>query len=306
MERVAILEDERGCPLCDDFSPSRVLTQESLDLDTINEFTFSSRKKPDNMRYKMVVCLNCDLAYAKRVPTFEWLRSNYVNASFDTGLESRHAAVNHASILDRIISKLPDFNGALDIGAGDGAFCSELLQRRFTNVVGVEPSLEPIQSAPKEVKEHLIQEFFDGRNYQSNTYSVVSCFQALEHIDDIRFLMESAYRLLKPGGYFIVSCHDYRAWTAKLLGAKSPIFDIEHLQLFSKLSLKNLYLKYGFTDVAVGTITNRYPIAYWLKLSPIPENIKVAVSKVISCSGLAHLSLPFPAGNLWAFGAKAE
>ena len=101
---------------------ARVLINERIDGDAVNEFTFSSRKSPDSMNYKMVVCSTCDLAYANPSPDIDWLRRNYVAASFDTGEESKLAAVNHSRLLDKFLQNLPDRDGALDIGTGDGAF----------------------------------------------------------------------------------------------------------------------------------------------------------------------------------------
>lgn len=38
----------------------------------------------------------------------------------------------------------------------------------------------------------------------------------------------------KEGSIAYLVCYDYRSFVNKILGMKSPIYDIEHLQLFSK------------------------------------------------------------------------
>ena len=78
----------------------------------------------------------------------------------------------------------------------------------------------------------------------------------LEHVDDVESLARSVFRILKPGGYFLATGHNYRAWTTKLLGRRSPIFDLEHLQLFSPASLEYLYKTGGFTEVDVDSMAN--------------------------------------------------
>ena len=97
-----LLGGARRCPLCGHDFPSRVLTEERLDEEVVSEFTFSSRKEPDSLRYRMVVCSNCDLAYANPVLDIAWLRRNYVNASFKSSEESKQAANDHSRLLDHV------------------------------------------------------------------------------------------------------------------------------------------------------------------------------------------------------------
>ncbi len=64
--------------------------------------------------------------------------------------------------------------------------------------------------------------------------------------------------------------HDYRAPINRLLGRRSPIIDIEHMQLFCPASLDRLLGEAGFADIAIRAIRNRYPLRYWLRLRPLP------------------------------------
>ena len=55
--------------------------------------------------------------------------------------------------------------------------------------------------------------------------------------------MKEAFRILKPGGaIFLIGHNRRRSLSARLLGRRSPIFDIEHLQLFSPRSLRQLLI----------------------------------------------------------------
>ena len=298
--------DSRTCPLCGYDGSTKVLTEQQLDEAAVSRYTFSARKEPDSMRYKMVICSHCDLAYANPIPDMRWLSDNYVNAGFDAGEESKWAANNHSRLLDKVLSRLPDRDGALDIGTGDGAFLDVLLQRGFENVEGLEPSIEPIREASDEVKGLIVRDFFETRNYESSRFSIVTCFQVLEHIHDILPLARSVYRILKPGGCFLTICHDYRALTARLLKHRSPIFDIEHLQLFSKTSLEYLLETSGYQQSAIGRSVELFPLRYWLKLSPLSSLSKNRISKLVTKSGLNQLAIPLRAGNIWAFGVKTK
>lgn len=63
---------------------------------------------------------------------------------------------------------------------------------------------------------------------------MVSMFQTVEHIPEPFDSIKEIRRILKDGGYFYVVCHDYCSLINQFLGMKSPIYDIEHLQIFSK------------------------------------------------------------------------
>ena len=175
----------------------------------------------------------------------------------------------------------------------------------FTTV-GVEPSRASACQAPDSVR-HLIDEnFFDGSNYEPGTYSLVTCFQVLEHVDDAAELTHAVFRLLKPGGVFLTVSHDFRSFTARILGHRSPIFDLAHLQLFSRSSLKELYRQAGFGKFDVQSMSNNYPISYWIKLSPINLKLKKWIGMTMGCVGIDKLGIRFNAGNLWAQGTRPK
>ena len=295
----------RECPLCqsDDFV---VLMDEEFDLSKVDEYSFSSRKTPEFMHHKMVVCGECDLAYANPVPNLEWVQTNYIKAHFDTAHESAHAADNHSRLLDKVLPYVPERQAALDIGAGDGAFLSKLLQRGFTKIEGVEPSHAPINQAPETVRKYISQGFFKGSHYDSDSFDLVTCFQVLEHVDDISNLIDSIYRILKPGGVFLSASHNYRALSARLLKNKSPIFDIEHLQLFSLKSCKIYYDRCGYKDIHVEPMTNIYPLNYWIRLLPFPTLLRIVIQNTLRITKSGDLRIPIRAGNLWAWGKKPK
>ena len=68
--------------------------------------------------------------------------------------------------------------------------------------------------------------------------------------------------------------HNYRHWLMRLLGARSPIIDIEHLQVFSPASLRTALERAGFKDAQIRPFANRYPLHYWVRLAPIPQPLK--------------------------------
>ena len=103
----------------------------------------------------------------------------------------------------------------------------------------------------------------------------------------------------------MIVCHDRRAPLNRALGERSPIMDIEHLQLFSQASVRALLERTGFGDIGVRRFTNRYPLHYWLKLAPVPEPREAgARRRRASRPAALRLAVPLPVGNLVATGFR--
>ena len=73
-------------------------------------------------------------------------------------------------------------------------------------------------------------------------------------------ISDAIFRLLKPGGAFVTITHNYRSIVNRLMGEKSPIIDIEHMQIFSDKSIVNLMNKSNFENITNKSIKNRYRI----------------------------------------------
>jgi SAM-dependent methyltransferase len=275
-----------------------------IDEKRLDSFAYASRKTPEYMHYRLIACPDCDLLYASPAPDPGELGKAYKDASYGSGEEARFASKTYSRLLAEFVARLPDRAGALDIGAGDGAFLHELLSLGFTSIAGVEPSEAPIAAASPDVRPLLKLGTFAAADFQAGAYSLITSFQTLEHVHDPLEVLRGAHGLLKDAGAVYVICHDRRALSARLLGLKSPIFDIEHLQLFSPESARALLERAGFEDVEVRPILNSYPIHYWLRLFPLPSSWKARVVSWAKGERFGAYPLALPAGNLMAIGFK--
>ncbi len=294
----------RNCPVCGSSDESHVFAESNVDLSKLDAFAFASRKFPEYMHWRLIECQNCDLLYATPAPAPESLSAAYDAAAFDSGPEAKYAALTYARFLPRIKSKIPDANGALDIGTGDGAFLQHLLDAGFTGVVGIEPSTAPIAAAPPAIRPLIRHGIFRASDYAPESFSLITCFQTFEHLFNPRAMCRDAFSLLKPGGAILFIGHNRRAMSARLLGSRSPIFDLEHLQLFSPTSARRLLAAAGFVDLKVGPIMNRYPMSYWTRLLPLPRAVKHRMIGLMNMSRVGGVPIPLPAGNLFATACK--
>ena len=295
---------ERPCPICKTAEHAVVFRESTYDEKRRTAASFSSRKHPEYMHFRLLACGRCGLTYGSPVADVRSAADAYRAASFDAGVESQDAARTYAHYLRKAGLRA---GAALDIGAGDGAFLRELRRLGFDPVTGVEPSEAPLRHAGEDVCALIRNEMFDGASFAPETFDLVTCFQTLEHVYEPRALLEDILRVLKPGGTVFVVAHDLNALSARVLGEKSPIYDIEHVQLFNARSMRGVLELAGFREVRIFPILNAYRLEYWLKLFPLPARVKNALSRGLRSAPLRavqDLRIPIPAGNMAAFGTK--
>jgi SAM-dependent methyltransferase len=294
----------RACPVCG-AAGGRELAPARIDAAALDEYAFASRKFPEYMHHRLVECATCDAVYASPVPDLGAIDAAYDAAAFDSKDEAVFASRTYAGLVRPLLPHLPRSGSALDIGTGEGSFLEELLGLGFEHVRGYEPSAAPLAAASERVRSLIVHDVFDPRGAAgSGPYDLITCFMTIEHVPEPARLCRDACGLLAPGGALVIVCHDRRAPLNRVLGARSPIMDIEHLQLFSQASVRALLQRTGFGHVQVRRITNRYPLHYWLKLAPVPARVKRALVAGARRGPLRSLPVSLPVGNLVATGFR--
>ena len=302
-----MLTKSRRCPVCFDSNKNSVIFQkENIEKKKITSFTYASRKNPEFMCHEMVRCLNCDLVYVTTPPNKLKLSEAYHTADYDSSEEAFDAAETYINHMGDLISKLNLNSKVLEIGSGSGDFLYNLKKKGLTNLTGIEPSISAINCAHSEIKSHLQEGVFQADDFQEMNYDLVCCFMTLEHVYDPREISESVNKILKKGGYFVMVVHNYRSPLNRILGKKSPIIDIEHMQLFSKKSIGLLLNKTNYQDIQVKDLYNRYSINYWIRLSPIPNLIKNICIKLLNKFNLGNLKIKINVGNIIVSGRKVD
>ena len=296
----------RPCPVCGDSSiNARHFLDERIDPSRLNEFSFASRKEPEFFNYSMVQCSTCDLVYVDRPPSQQALHHAYHQADYDSSEEANDAAAAYLRELAPVIARL-DRNAALEIGTGTGVLLEGLKERGFRDVVGVEPSTAAIDAAPSHRKAWIREGIFRESEYQPESFDLICCFMTLEHVHDPTAIAASVLRLLRPGGAFVTVTHDYRSTVNRVLGRRSPIIDVEHMQLFSSRSIAELFRRTGYTDVVVRPFANRYAASYWMRLMPLGRRVKHAMVRLLNALGLGGRKISINVGNMVTVGYRTK
>lgn len=293
----------RPCPVCGSRA-QHLFARERFDASRVDAYTYASRKQPEFMCLRLVRCLNCDLIYAPHPPPQTFLSHAYADAAYDSGPEARAAAATYAAALEGHIGAMPLRGAAVDVGAGSGPLLPWLAEQGFAPVVGIEPSLAAIAAADPEVAPMLRAGVFSPAAIAGLHPALVCSFMTLEHLDDPLAFARGAFDALQPGGMLAIVVHDWRAPLNRMLGLRSPIIDVEHLQLFSQRSVARLLVAAGFERIVVQPLSNNYPLRYWLRLTPLPVRLKRGLGRLIERARLAAMPISLRVGNRLALGYK--
>ena len=288
----------RNCPCCN--SAGVLKFPSNIDNSMLSSKSYSSRKIPELMHYSYFECVNCRTLFVDELPSSEFLENSYNQAEFVSRKDSVYAAQTYFEELQSL--NLLDSGKLLDIGCSDGAFISVVKSKSLVDVMGVEPSIHAIDNSDPSVREciqHTTLENFDRKN----GFNLVTCFQTIEHVNDLNGLIVKSKKLLLDQGHLVFVCHDRLSFVNRILGERSPIFDIEHLQILNKKAVRLLMQMNGFVDVTVNSISNKYPISYWLLLAPIPKFLKTLIDGKRNKWYLSW-GVKIRVGNLLAVGTK--
>jgi len=216
-------------------------------------------------------CRGCETVYAAAAPPAALLAEAYAEADYDSSEEAALAADTYAAALAPVVAALPQRGRVLEIGTGTGVLLQRFLDAGFREAVGIEPSAAAIAAAAPAVRGMIRKGVFVESDFKPCSFDLICCFQTLEHVADRR---------------------------------RSPIIDIEHLQLFCRSSLNWLLRDAGLGSREIRTLVNRYPLRYWLRLTPLPGGMKRAVGGVFASLRLDRARFGFNVGNLLAVGRK--
>ena len=295
---ISMQNSNRKCPCCENTGvlkfPSRI------DDTLLSSKSYSSRKIPELMHYSYFECINCRTLFVDELPSSEFLENSYNDAEFVSRKDSVYAAHTYFEELQRL--NLLDSGKLLDIGCSDGAFISIVKSKSAMDVTGVEPSIKAINNSDLSVREDIQHTTLENFRKEDG-FNIVTCFQTIEHVNDLNGLVVKSKELLLDQGHLVFVCHDRLSLVNRILGERSPIFDIEHLQILNKKGVQLLMQMNGFVDVAVNSISNKYPISYWLLLAPIPKFLKTFIDGKRNKWYLSW-GIKIRVGNLLAVGTK--
>jgi 2-polyprenyl-3-methyl-5-hydroxy-6-metoxy-1,4-benzoquinol methylase len=207
--------------------------------------------------YKLYHCYACDLMfwYPMKSVASEWYEDFY-GAPIDL---TPHKPAQILWSQNQLLKDRPAPGGRLlDIGCGLGDFLF-MAQKAGYLVTGIDFSPKFIEIARQrfgfdEVYPWTLEDFVAEK--PDSKYDVITFFEVLEHLDNVRDFSQLVKTLLKPGGYVACSVPDRDRWrflSRWLLSHVSQERDYppHHLTRWNPAALTNFFNSYGFTILAI-------------------------------------------------------
>ena len=266
-------------------------------------------------RFSVVECSGCRLLRLNPWPSAGELQQYYPDTYWFSPQESavsrleesyrRLVLRDHVSFVTGAIR--PTDGVVLDVGCG-GALFGRLLSDRGYRVLGLDYSHQAARVAWRDNGVPVVASVFSAAPFPENSFAAVTMFHVLEHLYDPGSYLETAWRLLRPGGRLILQVPNAASWQFLLFGERWNGLDMpRHLINFRASDLNSMVAQKRFEVVRTKYFSLRdNPAGFASSLAPnldpmarrvrgIAESPQARLLKNLVYLGLTVAAVPFAA-----------
>lgn len=294
------------CAICNVYDDATEVYGANFTAAAFNEEIFSARRLPDRIHYRIVRCNRCGLLRSDPVADTATITALYQRSVMAYGREVDSLRKTYGEYLDRLNAHQDHKGHLLEIGAANGFFLEEALERGYAQVTGIEPGAPMIEQAAPSVREHIVADVMRPGLFEQGVFDVVCLFQVFDHLPDPAAVLRESHNILRDDGLILLFNHNEQALSARLLGERSPIIDIEHTYLYNFKTMRRILEDNGFEVLELGPSRNLYRLEYLVRLLPLPNPVRAALAKLLTWTSLGKINLHVSLGNLYAIAAKRK
>ena len=141
----------------------------------------------------------------------------------------------------------PEKGKLIEVGSGLGYLLNFFKQDGW-NVVGLEPNVGMCRYAESKFGIEIIPTILEKAELEDRSADAVLMMHVIEHVSDPYSTLKEVYRILKPGGIFVMETPRYDTLMFKLLGKRERSLSCDgHIYFFTTSTLEKLATKAGFT-----------------------------------------------------------
>lgn len=209
----------------------------------------------DNRELAILKCGDCGFCFV-----------DFFNAECNDAMETDWNFAAHAPALAKKFSAYADHieryvtlagKTVLDVGAGGGDFLQQA-KLRGANVHGIDLDRAGVRFAREAFGISLHDCLLEELALQSESQDILTMWEVLEHLNDPRSTMTEIVRILKPGGWLLLStpCRDslwdtfaFMMYNLSFGRIQFPLlyrFSWTHLQIFSRRDIERILSEFGF------------------------------------------------------------
>lgn len=294
------------CSLCGQDDWQVYLPETMISPDEMDVAAFRCTSPGYGSHAQIVRCRQCGFIYANPRWSGEALIDAYEAVEDSTYVAERQGReLTFSRHLQAMEKRVGGANGRslLDVGAYIGVFV-EIAAANGWDAWGVEPSeWAAAEAAQRGVR--VINGTQDAPELRGKQFDVVTMWDVIEHVDDPAAEMAKAYKLLKPGGCFVVHTMDVDSLAAKLLKSRWPWYMDMHIHYFSQKTMRQMLQKNGFEVMWSGT-QGRYLTMNYLTTRVAAWNggLGRLATAVVNGLRLGRTAVPINFGDLFTAYAR--
>lgn len=216
-------------------------------------------------------CSNCKQIYSQFHFSEEQLAQLYEKMDDNTfGMEEALMVQTQEKYFESVFKKNLLFQGSvLELGPDIGLFTREVVNKiKVDHYWLVEPNInvhDELISKLQNTTYTVLTSHTELDKIPDSSLSFISAIHVLEHLADPDDIVSKLYKKLMPGGVVFFVTHDVHSMLARWLKKRWSPFCLQHLQLYSRPSLRFLLKKNGFKKIFFEKSTNYFPLPYLLK-----------------------------------------
>jgi SAM-dependent methyltransferase len=259
---------ERTCPACGGGSPAGEIRSARRAQDATPDALrpFWSGLFKEKLFFSYARCGTCALLYAPTYFTAEQLTNLYSSMAPNMDLLPRAAleatqrgyfdAVKAEALSGDYLEIGPDVGYLARHAARTGAFNRFWL---FEPNLGVHAQLsEAVGGAPHSV----VADMADISSVPDGSVGLAVMVHVLDHLIDPMATLTEIHRKLRPGGLLMTVTHNEASLLRWAMGRQWPPFCLQHPELYSPASIRQLLKRANFLSVRVARSRNYFPIAF--------------------------------------------
>jgi 2-polyprenyl-3-methyl-5-hydroxy-6-metoxy-1,4-benzoquinol methylase len=148
---------------------------------------------------------------------------------------------------DRIDWGMRNGNRFLDIGCATGLLLEHMRDEKGWDVQGVEVCGEAVEYGRKQRRLSIFHGTVEDAHFPGGSFDLVHASHVIEHVTDPKAFLRELRRLLRPGGYLVVSTPNIDGFQSRLFKERWRSAIPDHMVLFSKRTLQAILSAAGFT-----------------------------------------------------------
>jgi 2-polyprenyl-3-methyl-5-hydroxy-6-metoxy-1,4-benzoquinol methylase len=221
--------------------------------------------------YGIEECHGCGLVQLVPTPTPETLRALYEEESYFGGEGSGYSQyesqeAEYLATFREDVRRIAEFTPTgriLEVGCGYGYFLKAALDAGY-DAYGVDLSPAAVKFAEERYPGRVFRGFVEEiPEIQAEKYDVIFASHLIEHVTDPAAFLDTAGRLLKPGGLVVMVTPNIGSLLSRVSGQRWVSFKIpEHVSYYDHKTMTELLRRTNFEVAAIDSAYQYYALPF--------------------------------------------